>query len=126
MEKSKYLFSLRRIWGNVTTDKLVICQATIYQCHSPPNLDPYPLAQWQARTKYQRVQQITFKAKVTRHGAIIVRAWQRGDKIDLTSGPALQKATTRNLDYYLNHGWHGQCLMVCMLIAIHTATNLIG
>jgi hypothetical protein len=100
-EKSQYLSPLRRSQRMVATDEFVVRHAAVCQNHGSPRLEPYPGAERQARPEHQRIQQITFKSQVFRHGTVVEWARQGRDEIHLAGGPAFEKTASRDLDDYL-------------------------
>ena len=65
VKKTQHGFALRGIGKAITADKLVIDHAAVHENHGAPSLDTLARAQRQARTQYQRIQQIAFKADIS-------------------------------------------------------------
>src|SRR5882724_2805821 len=110
VEKPEHVAALQRARRVLAADELVVRHAAVGQSHGSPCLDPYPRAQRQARSEHQRVQQVAFESQVNRHGAVVERAGQRRDEVDMPGGPALEKAAPRNLDHHLDLRRFGRCL----------------
>lgn len=89
----------------VATDELLVGHAAVGENHRSPCLDPYAGPERQARPKHHRVQQITFKSQVSRHGTIVERTRQGRDEIHMAGGTALEKTASRDFDDYLYLWW---------------------
>ncbi len=98
MKEAKHFVAVLRAQWLVTADQLVVSHATISKYHSAPGLHPDPTAARKARPEYHCIQQIAFKAYVLWHRAVVERTGEWGDEVDVSAGPAFQKAATRDLD----------------------------
>ncbi len=104
VEKAKHPAALRGVQWMVAADELVVHHPAVGQYHCPPCLDACPRAEWQARSQHHSVQQVAFQSYEIRHGAIVERARQGRDEVDVTGGSTFQKAAAGNLDHDLDLG----------------------
>jgi hypothetical protein len=81
-----------------TADQFIVRHAAIGQDNGSPRPHPYVRAEWKPRPEHQRVEQIAFKSNIGRYRAIIERARQGRNKINLAGRPAFDEATAGNLD----------------------------
>jgi hypothetical protein len=100
VEKPQHLSALRRVQRVVAADQFVVRHAAVCHSYSSPRFDLFPSAERQAWPENQRIEQVAFKSQVIRHGAVVVRARQGRDEIDVAGGPAFQKTASRNLDHH--------------------------
>jgi hypothetical protein len=105
VEEAKNVAALLSTQRVMAADQLVVCHAAIGQRHGAPGLDVYPATARKAGPEHHRIQQVALEAQVLRHRAVIERAGQRRDEVDVTAGPALQKAAAWDLDQNLDLGW---------------------
>jgi len=108
VEKAEDLAARRWVRRAVAADEFVVRHAAVGQCHGSPRLESCPRAPRQARSEHQRVQQVAFKPQMTRHRAVVERARQGRDEVDVTGGSAFQKAAARNFYYHLDL-WRLRC-----------------
>jgi len=54
------------------------------------------------RAEYHRIQQIAFKSQKAWYRAVVERARQRRDEVDVPGGSAFQKAPSRHFDYHFD------------------------
>ena len=82
-EKQQYQEASLRCGGIRAADYLVVVYASVGQSHSAHGLYGYAFAALQARSQYDGIKQVTFQANVLVDGAIVKRARERRDKIQL-------------------------------------------
>jgi len=82
-EKQQYQETLPRCGGSRAADYLVVVHAAVGQSHSAHGLYGYAFAALQARSQYDGIKQVTFQANVLVDRAIVKRARERRDKIQL-------------------------------------------
>ena len=108
VKKAEHLAARRLIERPLAADEFVVRHAAVGQDYGSPRLDPLSRAERKARSEHHRVQQIAFLSQIARHRAVVERAWQRRDEVEVTGGSAFQKAATRNLDDHVDLGRLGR------------------
>ena len=104
MTEAKHVAALPGTQGLMAADQLVVCHAAIGQRHGAPGLDADPAPERKARPQYHRIQQVALEAHILRDRAVVERAGQGRDEVDVPGGSALQKAAARDLDQDLDLG----------------------
>jgi len=111
-EKAQHAaFLCRREWLT-TADQLVVAHASVRQRDSTPGFHLHTRAERKPWAQYDGVEQITFAPYVRRYGAIVEWARERRDEIDVTLGPALKEAATRNFNDYYDRGRDRRCFQI--------------
>lgn len=98
MEKSQDAAPLRLTQRARAANELVIGHAAVRKRDSTPRFDANASPQGQAWPQHQGVQEIALETYVIGYRAIVERARQRRDEIDLPGGSALQKTAPWDLD----------------------------
>jgi hypothetical protein len=124
MKKAQYFTTLGCVRREFGTDKLVIGQAAVPHHYRSPGFNLDLCAQREPRSQYDRVQKVAIKTDITGHGAVIERTREGRNKVNFTSGSALEKATLRNFNYYLYREWLRQCVTVPTLRIVRMGKNL--
>jgi hypothetical protein len=102
VEKVEHLPAFRWFERAFAADELVVRHAAVGEDYRSPRLDPSSRAARKTWSEHYRVKQIAFKSHVARHGAVVERARQGRDEVEVTGGSAFQKATPRNFDDHVN------------------------
>src|SRR5205807_3190916 len=90
----------------IAAHHFVVGHAAIGEHHGAPSLHAYAVPNGQARTQHHGIEEVAFKPDVLRHRAVIERAGQRRDEVDMPGGAALEKAASRNLDFDFKLHYH--------------------
>jgi hypothetical protein len=104
VKEAKHLAARRWIQRALAADEFVVRHAAVGQDYGSPRLDLFSRAKRKARSEHHGVQQIAFLSQMAWHGAVVERARQRRDEVEVTGGSAFQKAATRNLDDHIDLG----------------------
>ena len=104
VKETEDLAARRRIQWALAADEFVVRHAAVGQYYRSPRLDPSSRAERKAWSEHHRVQQIAFLSQVARHGAVVERARQWRDEVEVTGGSAFEKTATRNLDDHVDLG----------------------
>ncbi len=82
----------------MTAYYFVVMKSLVNQANSSPGINSYRCAPRKPRTEHYRIQQIAIQSDECRNRAIVERAGEGGNKIQLSGGAPFQKAATRYLN----------------------------
>ena len=90
--------ALRRRYRMLAADQLVVRHAAIREYHRAPRARAHRRPVRAPLAEHDCIEQVAFESDEALGGAVVVRAWQRRDEVDVSRRPPLDEAPARDLD----------------------------
>jgi len=101
-EEAKDLLPLSRCDGTIAANQLVVRHSTIGKRDRTPRERAKSRPQRTPGTEHERIEQVALQTDEAIGRAVVVRARQRRNEIDVPGRPALHEASARDLDRYVD------------------------
>ena len=100
--------ALRRRYRMLAADQLVVRHAAIREDHRAPRARAHRRPERAPLAEHDCIEQVAFESDEALGGAVVVRAWQRRDEVDVSRRPPLDETPARDLDRDLD-ATGGEC-----------------